>query len=126
LRAKELEEKETNMVATTQNGAATSVKVIATTNLKAPVFSGKHGDKWTIWEMKMTAHFMEKGLDMCLEPGFESKLPKKEIGPFDSDNEKEAVELNKKTMGQFIQAFSNISLLNKVNLERKADKNFPR
>jgi hypothetical protein len=28
-------------------------------------------------------------------------------------------------MGQFIPAFSNISLLNNVNLERKADKNFP-
>ncbi len=68
---------------------------------------------------------MDKELDMCLEPGFESKLPGKEIGPFDSDNEKEAVELNKKAMGQFIQAFSNMSLLNKVNLERKADNNFP-
>ncbi len=113
------------MVATTQNGGATSVEVIATTNLKVPVFSGKHGDEWTIWEMKMTAHLMDKGLDKCLEPGFEHKLPEKEIGPFDSDNEKEAVELNKKAMGQFIQAFSNISLLNKVNLEKKADKNFP-
>ncbi len=48
MRAKELEEKETNMVETTQNGVAMSVKVIATTNLKAPVFSGKHGDKCTI------------------------------------------------------------------------------
>ena len=28
-------------------------------------------------------------------------------------------------MGQFIKAFSSISLLNKVNLERKVDKNFP-
>ncbi len=125
MRAKELEEKETNMVATTYNGAATSVKVIVTTNSNAPVFSDKHVDKRTIWEMKMTAHLMDKGLDMFLKPGFESKLPKKEIGLFDSDNEKEAVQLNKKAMGQFIQAFSNISLLNKVNLERKADKDFP-
>jgi hypothetical protein len=83
-----LEEKETNMVATTRNHTATSVKVIMTTKLKAPVFSGKRGDEWTIWEMKMTAHLINMGLDMCLEPGFESKLPKKEIGPFDSDNEK--------------------------------------
>ncbi len=35
------------------------------------------------------------------------------------------MELNKKAMGQFIQAFSSISLLNNVNLERRADKNFP-
>jgi hypothetical protein len=113
------------MVATTQNGVATSVKVVATANMKAPVFSGKHGDEWIIWEMKMTAHLMDKGLGVCLEPDFKSKLPAKEIGPFDSNNEKEAVELKKKAMGQFIQAFLNISLLNKVNLERKADKDFP-
>ena len=111
------------MVAT-RTGAGTStaaVEVVATTNTKAPVFSGKHDDDWTIWEMKMTAHLMDKGLDMCLEQEFDSKLPAKEIGPFEN-NEKEAVELNKKAMGQFIQAFSSISLLNKVNLERKADK----
>jgi hypothetical protein len=112
------------MVATTQNGAVTPVEVVATTSSKAPVFSGKHDDEWTIWEMKMTAHLIEKGLDMCLEPGFEDKLPNKEIGPHDSDSKKEAVEMNKKAMGQFIQAFSNISFLNKVNLERKADKHF--
>jgi hypothetical protein len=97
-----LEEKETNMVATTQNGVATSVKVIVTTISKAPVFSGKHGDKWSIREMKLAAHLMDKGLDMCLEPGFESKLPMKGIGLFDSDTEKEVVELNKKAMGKFI------------------------
>jgi hypothetical protein len=61
---------------------------------------------------------------MCLEQEFDSKLPAKEIGPFEN-NEKEAVEWNKKVMGQFIQAFSSISLLDKVNHERKADKNFP-
>ncbi len=77
-----------------------------------------------MWEMKMTDHLMDKGLDVCLEQDFESKFPTKEIGPFEN-NEKKAVELNKKAMGQFIQAFSSISLLNKVNLERRADKNFP-
>ncbi len=82
-----------------KNGVATSVEVVATANTEAPVFSGKHGDEWTIWEMKMTGHLMDKGLDVCLEPDFESKLPAKEIGPFDSNNEKEAVELNKKAMG---------------------------
>jgi hypothetical protein len=38
---------------------------------------------------------------------------------------KEAFDLNKKGMGQFIQAFSTINLLNKVNLQKKADKQFP-
>jgi hypothetical protein len=32
--------------------------------------------------MKMTAHFMEKGLDSCLDPNFETRLPAKENGPF--------------------------------------------
>jgi hypothetical protein len=36
----------------------------------------------------------------------------------------EAVDLNKKVMGQFIQVFSTINLLNKVNLQKKADKQF--
>ena len=70
------------MVAT-RTGAETStaaVDVVATTNTKAPVFSGKHGNDWTIWEMKMTAHLMDKGLDVCLEQDFDSKLPTKEIG----------------------------------------------
>ena len=114
------------MVAT-QTGVGSStaaVEVVATTHTKAPFFSGKHGNDWTIWEMKMTAHLMDKGLDMCLEEEFNAKFLAKEIGPFFND-ENEAVEQNKKAMGQFIQAFSSISLLNKVNLERKADKNFP-
>ena len=43
----------------------------------------------------------------------------------DEKNQKEAVDMNKKAMCQFIQAFSTMSLLSKVNLQKKADKNFP-
>jgi hypothetical protein len=62
-------------------------------------------------------------------PTFETRLPNKESGPFDmtvedEKNQKEAVDLNKKAMCQFIQAFSMMSLLSKVNLQKKADKNF--
>ena len=54
----------------------------------------------------------------------------KENGPFnltveDEKNFKEAVDLNKKAMCQFIQAFPTMSLLGKVNLQKKADKLFP-
>ncbi len=35
---------------------------------------------------------------------------------------KEAFDMNKKVMGQFIQALLTINLLNKVNLQKKADK----
>ncbi len=39
---------------------------------------------------------------------------------------KEAVDLNKKTMCQkFIQVFPTMNLLSKVNLQKKADKQFP-
>ena len=108
-----------------------SVEVVATTSSKPPTFSGKHGDDWTMWEMKMTAHLMDKGLNECLDPDFKNRLPAKESGPFDLTTDdgkkfKEAVDLNKKVMGQFIQVFSTINLLNKVNLQKKADKQFPR
>ncbi len=104
-----------------------SVEVVTMTNSKPPNFSGKHGDDWTMWEMKMTAHLMDKGLNECLEPSFESRLPANESGPFDLATEdgrkaKEAVDLSKKVMGQFFQAFSTINLLNKVNLQKKRIK----
>ena len=109
---------------------SSSVEVMITMNSKPPTFIGKHGDDWTIWEMKMFAHLMDKGLDECLEPEFGNRLPENEIGPFDLTIEedkkfKEAVDQNKKVMGQFIQAFSTINLLNKVNLQKKADKTYP-
>ncbi len=37
--------------------------------------------------MKFLAHLMEKGLDACLDPNFENRLPTKEIGPFDMTND---------------------------------------
>ena len=99
-----------------------NVEVVPGTTSKTPVFSGNHGNDWTIWEMKMSANLMEKGLDSCLDPTFETRLPNKENGPFDMTVEDEK---NKKAMCQFIQAFSSMSLLSKVNLQKKADKNFP-
>ena len=42
----------------------------------------------------------------------------------DKKNQKEAVDLNKKAMCQFIQAFPTMSLLSKVDLQKKADKLF--
>jgi len=42
----------------------------------------------------------------------------------DNKNQKEAVGMNKKAMCQFIQAFLTMSLLSKVNLQKKADKLF--
>jgi hypothetical protein len=48
------------MVVGTQTSATTSVEVVTATTSKMPVFSGNHGNDWTIWEMKMLAHLMEK------------------------------------------------------------------
>jgi hypothetical protein len=112
------------------SAAMTNVEVVTGMTSKTPVFSGNHGDDWTIWEMKMTTPLMEKGLDACLDPNFKTRLPAKENGPFnlaveDEKNLKEAVDLNKKAMCQFIQAFPTMNLLSKVNLQKKADKLFP-
>jgi hypothetical protein len=121
------------MVAGTQANAAnatkTNVKVVMGTTSKPPVFSGNQDSDWTIREMKMLAHLMEKGLDVCLDPNFETRLPTKENGPFNlaveyEKNFKEDADLNKKAMCQFIQAFSTMSLLSKVNLQKKANKLF--
>jgi hypothetical protein len=105
---------------------ASNVEVVMGMTSKTPAFSGNHGDDW---EMKFSAHLMEKRLDTCLDPNFETRLPNKESGPFnmaveDKKNQKEAVDMNKKTMCQFIQAFVTMSLLSKVNLQKK-DKLFP-
>jgi len=68
------------VVATRANASSTisNVEVVTGTTLKTPVFSGNHGDDWTIWEMKMLVHLMEKGLDTCLDPTFETRLPNSE------------------------------------------------
>ncbi len=78
--------------------------MVTTTSSKPPTFSGKHGDDWTMWEIKMTAHLMDKGLDECLAPDFKNRLPVKESSPFNLTTYnrkkfKEAVDLNKKVMG---------------------------
>jgi hypothetical protein len=98
------------MVALTQanlTATTSSVEVVAITSSKPPTISGKHRDDWTMWEMKMTAHQMDKESDKCLDLDFKNRLLVKESGPFDltTDNGKkfkEAVDLNKKVMGQFI------------------------
>ncbi len=77
----------------------------------------------------MTAYLMKKGLDSCPDLDFETRLPAKENGLFnfaveDEKNFKEDVNLNKKVMCQLIQAFPAMSLLSKVNLQKKADKLF--
>jgi hypothetical protein len=41
------------------SAATTNVDVVTGTTSKPPVFSGNHGEDWTIWEMKMTAHLMD-------------------------------------------------------------------
>jgi hypothetical protein len=56
------------MMLTTQANSATSlsVEVVTPTISKPPTFSGKNGDDWIIWKMKITAHLMDKGLNVRL------------------------------------------------------------
>jgi len=120
------------VVATRANASLTTnnVEVVTGTTSKTPVFSGNHGNDWTIWEMKFLAHLMEKGLDACLDPNFKTRLPNNESRSFDmtvkdEKNQKEAVDMNKKAMCQFIQAFATMSLLKQGQSAKKADKFFP-
>jgi hypothetical protein len=73
------------VVATRANASSTTSNVEVATGMTSnmPCFSGNHGDDWTIWEMKFSAHLTEKGLDACLDPDFKTRLPNKESGPFD-------------------------------------------
>ena len=66
-----------------------NVEVVTGSTSKMPVFSGNHGNNWTIWEMKMLAHLMEKRLDACLDPEFELRLSTKESGLFNMANDDE-------------------------------------
>ena len=99
--------------ATRANASSTisNVEVVTGMTSKTPVFSGNHSNDWTIWEMKMLAHLMEKGLDACLDPTFETRLPNKESGPFDmtvedDKNQKEAVDISSPYIVSFIVYYS--------------------
>ena len=84
-------QKRKEVVATRANASSTTsnVEVVMEMTSKMSVFSDNHGDDWTIWKMKLLAHLMEKGLDACLDPDFETRLPNKESGPFDRQKESE-------------------------------------
>jgi hypothetical protein len=62
------------MVAATRASLTTTnnVEVVTGTTSKTPVFSGNHGNDWTIWDIKFSAHLMEKGLDAFLDPDFKN------------------------------------------------------
>ncbi len=94
-----------------------------------PVFSDKYGGGWTFWEMKISPYLMEKGLDVYLDPEFKDRLPIKENGPFNLTIElekffKEAVDLNKKTMGSVPSSVLNNEFSQQVQSAEKADKLF--
>jgi hypothetical protein len=84
-------QKRKEVVATRANASSTTsnVEVVTEMTSKMSVFSGNHGDDWTIWEMKFLAHLMKKGLDASLDPDFETRLPNKESEPFDRQKESE-------------------------------------
>jgi len=91
-----------------------NVKVVMGMTSKTPVFSG----------------LMEKVLDACLDLTFETRLPNNESGPFDmtiedKKNHEEAVDMNKKAMCQFIQAFSMMSLLKQGQSAKESRQELP-
>ena len=66
------------------SAATTIVEVVTGTTSEPPDFCDDHDDDWTIWDTKMMAHLMKKGLDECLDPDFETRLQTKESGLFNT------------------------------------------
>ncbi len=98
--------------------------------MKPPQFNGKKGDKYLMWKMKLDADQMMKGLFEAFQPEFESKLPSKEKAVLDlsiKDQKKQydAVKMNQKAMMQLALSSTQVSLMNKLNVEKRRDKDWP-
>ena len=105
------------------------VKVNAA-SLKPTTFDGKKGDKYIMWKMKLEADQGMKGLFEAFSPDFDKELTAKEKQTLDLSNEDEkkqsqAVKKNKKAMMQLALAFNSVALLNKINCEKRRDKDWP-
>jgi hypothetical protein len=108
----------------------TIVKVLNSNNLKPPQFNGKKGDNYIIWKMKFEVDQVMKGLYKAFQPNFEHELPsdkKTKLDLTDKAKKKQhkADKKNQKAMMQLALSFSNVSLLNKLNCEKKKDKKWP-
>ncbi len=80
-----------------------------------------------MWKMKFEADQAMKGLFEAFQPEFVSKLPSKEKAVLDlsiEDQKKQnnAVKMNQKTMMQLALLFTQVSLMNKLNVEKCRDK----
>jgi hypothetical protein len=103
------------------------VKVSKLNNLKPPQFNGKKGDNYIIWEMKSEADQVMKRLGKAIQPNCKQELPSDKKDKLDLTDEAKkkqhkAVKKNQKAMMQLALSFSNVSLLNKLNSEKKKDK----
>jgi hypothetical protein len=112
---------------------ARTEKIEVTTNVassKPPTFDGKKGDKYLMWKMKFEADQGMKGLHEAFSPDFETELPTTEKATLDLTDEAQkkqslAIEKNKKAMRQLALAFNSVSLMNKINCEKRRDKDWP-
>ncbi len=97
---------------------------------KPPQIDGKKGDKYIMWKMKFEADQMMKGLFDAFHSNFEKELPSKQKANFDLSSEEQrrqqdAAKMNQNAMMQLVLSFTSVSLMNKLNVEKHRDKDWP-
>ena len=124
------------MVVSTRAGNVNALERAKETTLersstsKPPQFNGKKGDKNIMWKMKSEADQVMKGLFDAFHSDFEKELPSKEKANFDLSSEEQrrqqdAVKMNQNAMMQLALSFTSVSLMNKLNVEKRRDKDWP-
>jgi hypothetical protein len=90
----------------------------------------RKGDKYLMWKMKFEANQAMKGLFEAFQPEFESKLPSKEkavlnLSIEDQKKQHDAIKMNQKAIMQLALLFTQVSLMNKLNIKKCRDKDWP-
>jgi hypothetical protein len=110
-----------------ENTITEKIEVLSSNNLKPPQFNGKKGDKYLMWKMRFEADQTMKGLYEAFQPDFESKLPSKEKEALNLEDkgrkkQHDTVMKNNKAMMQLVLLLTQVSLINKLNCEKRRDK----
>jgi hypothetical protein len=112
------------------NATVEKIEVLSLSSSKHPQFDGEKRDKYLMWKLKFEADQMMKGLFEASQPEFESKLPSKEkavlnLSIKDQKKQHDADKMNQKAMMQLALLFTQVSLMNKLNVEKRRDKDWP-
>jgi hypothetical protein len=121
---------EMSNMGSTKKETVEKIEVTSASNSKPPQFNGKKGDKYLMWKIKFEVDQTMKGLFEAFQPEFENKLSAIEKAVLNLSNETKkkqhnAVKMNQKAMMQLALLFIQVSLMNKLNVEKRRDKDWP-